>query len=469
MSNKQNIDIPIIGLDRRPSYRQETPGLCSDIVGLEPTGTKESPYWKGIPNVDILRNDNGIVFSHPKQDTIIGAKFTLQSRNSGPNTERLVLVFSDGTMDIVDPNGSGDWEVVTSYEFDGVGDFGVDFAITGSVLIVSITKDETPFKLLYVYRDDVIPYGFPNLPRVTMAQDSNLYTEAEVQADAHTGLKSGEYAYRYGFIMGGEVLAMSPPIPFTVDLSDFTFSELEFTLGGYDTSNAPKNYNFWKDVIDGIGVYVSGHYFNKEDLLIEGLYYQVAYFDSIDKRRDYIGSENPNIKRYKGTAESTTARRLYNVVSEGHHNLSAGSIFSYNSRLLLGRVSVDFTEPPESIESTIEAGVAISPISITTEEQPVQGDPYETTKLTRLTFRLTSFGGVLPEYVITETVNIDFVGSSQVDDQNVDYNLYHDESLSGPLTSEIEFLVTAQAYQTMNATPGEEVGGEFTFKFPEDN
>lgn len=218
--SKQDAEIPILGLDTRPLQRQAAGGLCSDISNLRPHGPTEDPYWRAVPEPGQLKNSSGVAFSHPKQGQIVDSYYLVQNRNvPGGQSERLLLVFSDGSLDVVDPEGDGDWRVITSYDFEEeTGPWEADFAVVGEILAIAISKDDMPYRLVYLYQDQIIPYGFPDLPILSMRQiQTQEYSDTQIEAGTHTGLRNGKYGYRYGFrIAPGKNVMLSPPIPFKI-------------------------------------------------------------------------------------------------------------------------------------------------------------------------------------------------------------------------------------------------------------
>lgn len=475
--SKEKAEIPILGLDTRPLQRQAVAGLCSDIKNLRPDGMKEDPYWRAVPEPGQLKNSSGVAFSHSKQGLIVDAYYLVQNRNvPGGQTERLILVFSDGSLDVVDPDGTGDWQVITTYDFEEeAGPWSADFAVVGEILAIAISQGEFPYQLLYLYQDQVIPYGFPDLPNLSMNKIPKGYSDVQVEAGTHTGLRDGYYAYRYGFrIAPGKNVMLSPPIPFEVNRDeagddyneyDHVFFELEFTLVGYSAENPPQNYSFWRKVLGGIDVYVSDRHESKADVLLDGLFYNVVSFGSIDKQLDYVGSQDPNIKRFAGKEEDISTNPLFDVDDGSFHRLAASTVHGYNSRLALGRVAVDFAEPPVSIYGFVadpDDWINMSPVEIT-----FVPNHNLTVFNWRLQFTLTALqGSVLPasevsvDNIMTDSnpANLDGApGITQINDQVVEVRI---QILTGNnLNHVFSFDVTAQTYSDMDKT--EPVGEEF--------
>lgn len=461
--SKQNVDIAVLGMDRRPSYRQATPGLCKSIIGLRPTGPVNNPFWKRAKAADSLRNISGVAFTHPSKNLIVHADW--HYKNDGQ--KRLIVILSSGSLEIIDPDNS--WEVVQAVSIGDSGNYSASTSVMGDIMMVSVSVDDKPDRLYYLYQDKVIPYGFPPLPQITMAQAVNAYTQAEIDAGQHTGLRDGHYAYRYGFNVGDYTVGITPPIPFEVNNADGSFSEIDFNMVGYNQTNTPTNFDFWKELLGGIDVYISGRHETKREVLLNGLFYNVVFFDALDKQNVYQGSDNPNEQSYIGKEEDLPTYKLFDVGVEGAHTLRAKSLFSYNQRFLMGGITLDFAQPQASLDANIATGVGISAIETRTEQFPVQGDPYETYDVVYVEFTLTAFGGVLPVGEVTITPVNDVTSSSkdQVDDNNVFVSVVWDESLDPDGRGDIQFTLTAQAKDAMSG--GADVGGLFSYSYPEDN
>jgi len=463
-------EIPILGMDTRPLARQTTGGLCREIKNLRPKGPESDPHWEAVPSPEQMKNNSGVVFDHPKKENIVSSYFKLGNQlPGGGQSRKLVLVFSDGSLEVLDPDGETDWEVILSYSFgDPATDWDADFAPVSEILAISLIKGNKSYQLLYLYNDEIVSYGFPHLPSLLMEQEE--YTEFDnikIEEGIYDGLDDGFYAYRYAFrLSDGSNISLSPPIPFSVDNNnDNIFSLLAFTLAGYSAQNPPKNYSFWKDIFTGVDVFLSGKHDSKKDVLLNGLFYNILSFASIDKKAE----QSENTKTYSGKYEDISANRVFEVDQGSFHRLSAKTIHSYNSRLLLGNVAVDFAEPPVSIYGFFnpDVRVVMSPVEYTSEQYYYQGSDYETYTVRRAHFTLTAlYDSVLPEteVSVTNVVNGQFSNTSQEYDSVVRVNFFiSDESLGPPPDGPLSFDVDAQAFTDLTATTP--VGEPFSFSF----
>ena len=360
--SRQKIDIPIIGIDRRPSERQAVPGLCEVIENLEPTGVPERPYWKRANNVDIIRNNAGMGFNTPDQDKIVSAAWHTRTSvgkygSKNGSLKRLVVLINDGgaKLRIVDPNIVGGWHTVTEKEFTTEGEYDATFATINNLLTVNVTRDGEGEGIYYIVDDRIIENHLPELPDIHVRRSFNFntYTIEEINDEQYTGFNLGTAAVMACFVLGdgnyvghkiiwqGSVQRIGAPD------DKFRPGMIEAYLLGYDEK--PDDLDFWKDQISGIAIGISKIVPSTPwsmRPLENVLFYDVGGFDFIDV--DNEASVNDRRFQFGNGSDETendtglTSNRLIDIDPGSAHRLGSRVAFSFNQRLFLGASSVNF-------------------------------------------------------------------------------------------------------------------------------
>lgn len=360
---REPIDIPILGIDRRPVERQHNTGLCRELKGLRPAGREDEPYWVAEPDIENLTNDSGVDFSITDQDKIVRAAWHVRSSVGKYGTDgslrRLVCLFDNGDLKIIDPNSgaSGDeWLVVTTESISISGTVDCSFALMNNLLVVNVIDDKEPIGIYLVIDDLIVKNEIPDLPKVfPYREGDDYYTQSNYDNGIYDGLENGSVYAAYGFrFYDGTTVKISTPeqigLPEDLNGTDRLTYRIKFYNDGYRQTTTPDNVEFWNDQIESVVCLLGGYKplddsdqvqtEEKEDLL-NIQFYEVASFpflDEADKSREEQTVE------FFDKAENISSYPLADVDSI-NNTLYAETISSYNARLILGGSSEDFPIP----------------------------------------------------------------------------------------------------------------------------
>ena len=366
--SKQNIDIPILGIDRRLSQRQSIPGLCSVIENLEPTGAGERPYWKRAKHVNKLVNNVGVEADLPDKDKIVAAAWHVRStvgkygdeENPSQSLKRLVTLHDNGVVRLTDPQSPSDWREVASKDFGHEqGDsYEISFSHINNLLTFTLVKNEVSQGIYFVVDDRIIEFKIPDLPPITHnVQVFRTYSDEEVEQGLFEGIKAGSWFIQYAFeLYDGTLVKYSTPRFIQQNGGGGAGNEqmfkMEFANLGYGPANTPDNLDFWEDQISGIAVLAGGHRgvnpsnnarpYDPEDLK-KILFHQVT---SISFKQKEVGQESDSSEAsFSDKSDDWSTLRLAPVDPFTSHKLGCTVLSSYNSRLLIGGTSNDFMIP----------------------------------------------------------------------------------------------------------------------------
>lgn len=350
---RQRASIPLLGIDERPNERQQVPGLASTMRGLRPKGLEEEPYWVAIENVGTLKNSTNVVFNHASQANLVKCFWHNRGRigkngDENGSLRRLVCLFNTGVIEVIDPDFGGGWDTVVSINTGG----GNDFYLTQQydVGYITVTSNGRPIKDYLLEDDLLIEAKFPELPKVitNVVPSDETYTQEQLDGGNHKGFKTGRYYVRFAYNLGNNVLVKHSlpeeiyiPKINSPDNAEFFTAFLHFIYFGYETN--PSNYEFWKDKIKGVVVLISNPFTPElEDSTDDAIYYELTRFAFID-RSDV--EEEEWLQKVEINDETVTSLPLGDVDDNTHHTKTHGPSITYNSRLMLGRQSVDFAFP----------------------------------------------------------------------------------------------------------------------------
>jgi len=368
---RERKSIPILGIDERPNKRQSIPGLATTIQGVRPEGLEQEPYWSPIASVDELKNGSTTAFNHAKEDQIVRIFWHIRGRvgkfgNAGGSLKRLIILFDDGTVEIVDPDFGGGFATIETFAVTSSdsGDWDMSFTQLYDTGYASITKGGIPQVDLLIEDDLMLENEFPQLPVVKMvlsASDKG-YTQEQIDAGTYVGFNTGYYFIRYAFrLKNGALVKHSAPefiytsvIPYdyTGDSSADTYftSVFNFYLEGYGQTATPSNFDYWKDKISGVSVLISEPLYEgdiptndtKKKYLESASWYQFADFDFIDPSDGDLDQANVRIDIKD---EDVTTLPTADVDDNTHHKKAHGVLETYNSRVIQGYERTDFALP----------------------------------------------------------------------------------------------------------------------------
>lgn len=240
--------------------------------------------------------------------------------------ERIVAV-TDASIYILDPGRS--YRMTKVYDFPSqlAVKKKVQFAQIGSLTYIATSVGSDvgrPSDVLVLQDDQVMPLTLPALPRV------------DVQITTGSGdIDEGTYAFRFGWLLNDGTLAR-PGRPHLIEATSASNdSTFEFEIGAYVAALD----SFWSEVITGIVIGVTQAATTateKIETLMNSPYFRVATIEGVEVGDSVTWSDkNDNITGYP----------LFEDDILTMHNLRAAAVASYNKRLILGDVAVDFQKP----------------------------------------------------------------------------------------------------------------------------
>ena len=358
MRRGQYKQIPILGINTEVLDDQSPDGLCVDITNLKPKGIAENPYWVPFEKILPLKNGSDTNFSYTHGIANINGAFW-QVRNiigdfalsPTQSLKRLIVLCNKSdrkAIDIIEPT---DWSIVTSQDLDVNGDYEISCTRLGEITVVNVVKDGKPYILYYLQDDIFVPNGWPDMPEVLFDTEEKTFTTPEVEAGTVEGVQKKStnryFMARWAFrLYDGTYVKHSTPVLNTVDTGDDTdFVLPKFTLEGYDSPIDFKE--FWEGYIAGVAVFCSMPKDTEKEALDDGIFYEVGFWSFIDKKppSEWTTVEDPNIITVKLKSSSWSTQRDLNIDNFTHHKFASKVVDTYNSRLLLGGVGIDFAKP----------------------------------------------------------------------------------------------------------------------------
>nr|BDD48090.1 hypothetical protein 6 [Balneolaceae bacterium] len=357
---RQQVSIPILGIDTRPLQRQAVPGLCGDIRNLRPYGLPEEPYWEAVPEATALDigTHNNIKTSYKITDNINNDDFV-----AALTDDHHLQIIGDELFD-----GSHVW-VDKDLGVDPGDTTEVSFQQINTNLFASVSVNGVPWKTFVIntppgFADQFIEVRFPDLPFVKVFADSTeeSYTSTEVDEGNYEGLLEGRYWWRYAWrLKNGEHVMHSQPFPIEVyevldgGGPDTFYGRLIMFFEGYQQISQPSNIDFWKDFIAGVTVFlgedriisdgqapsIPGQDAPKE--LLNMQFYEIGRFDFISENDIEAGDDR--FIFFDGTNADIPAGPLMDVDNGSHHGTAGKHLFHYNSRLFFSDTSTDFWVP----------------------------------------------------------------------------------------------------------------------------
>lgn len=355
-------NISFRGISSEPINDQTVDGMCEDIINLKPKGTDEQPYWVPFERILPLANSEGVNFSYTHGIESIKAAFW-QIRNfigdyalsQDQSLKRLIVLCQNeerNAIDILDPF---DWSIVASQELPE-GDYRMSCTRMGEITVVNIVRDNNPYILYYVQDDLFVQQGWPQMPKIKFTTYNKSFEEEEVQAGNTEGIQREDnkqwFLVRWAFrLYDGTYVKHSIPILQEVSSgSAYSFLIPRFELVGYETPPI----EFWKGVIAGVSIACSLPKRTEKEALDDGVFFEVGFWSFIDRRpmEEWPTEENPNIIDVTLPAITWPTQRDLNIDNFTHHRFSGNVVDTYNSRLLLGGIGIDFSLPDVEVGTT---------------------------------------------------------------------------------------------------------------------
>jgi hypothetical protein len=356
------LNIPILGMDARPTKRRQISGLAENMVGVRPEGFVENPQWVPIENVNEFQNGSLISFNHSNESNLLKLFWHKRSRNgkhgsTDGSLSRLVGLFNDGTIEIIDPDLSPGFATVVSHSVSSTdsGSWDISFTQLYDTGFITVTKGGIPQQDLILEDDLLIPFEFPELPimRAWREPSDDAYSQEQLDAGSHEGLDTGRLFIRYAFrLRDGSLVKHSAPeliITSTYDQGDSTFktSFLRFFMEGYGQTTTPSDFEYWKDKISGVAVLCTNStqlgLTELDQFLKEAVWYELTDFDYIDPTDEV---ELQDLWRLVTSNEEAIPALPNADIDDGtHHAKSHGTCDTYNSRVMLGQEKEDYILP----------------------------------------------------------------------------------------------------------------------------
>lgn len=329
---REEKDITLGALDVSVSDHDAPAGTLRLLKDLTWRGPKQAPFLSPaeLPEALTDRIDfeetagalpNGVRAVHVQVRQRRG-EFSDLSGDPDQALQRLVLV-TDDKIYLVDP-GQG-YLIKEIYTFPAALAFSkkCQFAQQGDVTYMALSTGAAagdPAPVLVLIDDKVFPYDLPDVPFCT------------VTALGGGDMDAGTYAVRFVWLMKDGTLAR-PTRPYFVDVT--ANDKLEFEIAGYKTALDAD----LAKLIAGVQCLLTQKATGANELrdeLMNMPYYRVALIASTDVGANVEFSDvNDNLVGYPLFDDQTLT---------AHVNAAAAAI-SYNRRLLLGDVAVDFAQP----------------------------------------------------------------------------------------------------------------------------
>jgi hypothetical protein len=366
--------VPFLGINTELLNDQSPDGLCEDVVNLKPKGREEQPYWVPFERLNPLSNNSGTAFSYTHGTGSIKGAFWQIRNFVGENSDtgnqalkRLILLCNKSdrkAIDIIDPQN---WEIIKTLELSLQGEYTFNCTRISEITVINLLKDGIPYKLYYLIDDKFIPQGWPELPTVEISDFNKTFQEQQILSGQTAGVQKNNfdqyYLIRYAYkTFDGVFVKHSSPILIHVPIgSENDYFINKFELKGFQQNGIEP---FWKSLISGVSVFVSMPRLDKKEALDDGIYYEISSWPFIDRinENQWTTQTNPNITEIKFDSSVWPTLRTLNIDNFTHHSFSANIVDTYNSRLLLGGPSLDFTLP-DKIAKGINSSVPNANIS----------------------------------------------------------------------------------------------------------
>jgi len=433
--DKKTVDISPIGIDRRPVKRQQTPGLCKSIVNLRPTGPTKDPYWVAEPNVDQLKNSGGIVFNPGEKSLIVEAGWHVRGslgefvQTGSQSLKRLVCIFSDGWIRVYDPELTvAGWGLVTERKLTDPGVYDGQFIQFNNSLVINCTNNGQAYGMFFLVDDIIIRYKFPELPPISISPEvEKTYSDEEIETLGETrdSIMTGSLYVRYAYeLFDGTLIYHSTPQYVALENSIIEGENKTYRLifRLFEATQQSNSLDFWIENISNVAVLIGGFkplgddgepQARDEEDLKNILFYRATYLPFSKK----LGNEEETVKEatFKKNEQLWSTLELADIDMNSAHAKRADIIHTFNSRLLLGGMSVDFSLP--SLRSEGISNSEAPPFSAKTniiygelvivEENGEQFYEYEPD-----TWEVDIFGVDLGPITIDEAVGFDQIGAT---------------------------------------------------------
>jgi len=372
--SKTNIDIPILGMDKRLSERQSVPGLCASITGLEPVGSERAPYWKRAKNVGsipLVHDVPGNLLVHAAWHTRSGiGKFNQTSIS----LKRLVCFYSNGSVRVYDP--ALNHQVTARLDLIGSGYTFTTADINNGLAFTAVNDSSST---IYLIVDDlIVPFEFPEPPVIIpYSEGYESVTEELEQAGVWDSFGPGGIYVAYAIrLIDGSLIKLSNirylqlPIRLTGSINDpetvgMVHYSLKFYHDGYRQTTLPDHIEFWQTQIAGIALLAGGYKaargedrvrIPEESDMDDILFYEVGSFPFLNNEGK---AKEDCIVEFYCKPEELSSYPLAQVDTI-NNRITGDSVSSYNSRLIVNGSAEDFPMPKLPVSATISEFVAIS-------------------------------------------------------------------------------------------------------------
>lgn len=331
MAERINRDIPLGPLDVQvPDLRAE-PGVVRLIQNLISRGPTEAPVYSPAETPELVyeRDDvedelgqlEGVRAMHIQVRQRIGELADLATVPD-QSRERLVVA-TNAKIYILDP--AENYDLLEVYEWPASlagASKRLQFDQVGDVTFISVALGGglgTPGPVLVLVDDQVMPLDLPALPYMSITENASGGI-----------LDAGTYGVRYAWLLkDGTVASSSRPYAVTVSAN----AELQFAISSYVTTPA----SYWSKIIAGVQVCISQAASGSDPVeLMNTPYFRVA---------NVVGLQAGASAAWSDTDENILSYPVFDDTSQLIHQLRAASVKSYNKRLIIGDVAVNFRPP----------------------------------------------------------------------------------------------------------------------------
>lgn len=358
-SPKRRISFPLRRMDVAISDQDAPLGTLRAVVNMCPLGTTSQGdyHWSPVETADQRAEEAGLVAigSHVRQRVgpfadsgatkALGLERIVAITAGDPEadpvvTSKILVIDPSDLADVQDDDGND----LTRFEVREVYDYGAatpgrraQFAqvseslfIAGSVVAAASGEGYgQPEPLLELRDDTVLPFDFPELPRVGLTMTEN--------ASNTNGLPQGTYSYRYAWRLKDGTIgpASIPHFFFCLPAADASIS-LTFTIDEYLSSLDAD----WTKLIDGIEIMISpGFTSDTEPTAIASIFLPHYRITSIG------GTSVGSSVDVEVTREEISGNPVHEDDQLAQHGIEAAAVTAYNKRLILGDVAYDFKRP----------------------------------------------------------------------------------------------------------------------------
>lgn len=337
--SRQHANIKLQGMDLRPLDRQRPDGVCELIEGLRPEGSREDPYWVGIPSAEKLDDAN----------PILAASWHIRTRrgefsDSQSSLTRLIVLRTHG-LSILDPED--DYSTVKHYSLGSNSDRRASFSQIGEGLVIGLSVDGKPEETLVLYDDEFIPLEVPDLPGFEVSVGDGIEVENEDDPDPDVGLPACMVAVRIAWLLkSGEHSPLSTPIVIRMPGRSNLVDGGWIATHKLDVSVDPYVDDTWEQIAAGVTVFIAtadSAIFDEEDppdglsdeeRVLNALYHEGGAIDGISGGEAIIGYNREQLLLNNESQEDTLSG-----------SLTASVVHGYNERLVTGNTAFSFVGP----------------------------------------------------------------------------------------------------------------------------